>query len=334
MVQDQGMPRWSMRIGRGVQLRQHGELIAPVEGDLLVHVSVGPSGEAICLWTSSEGQRAIRASEEVPGFASFPVATADHPVTVRLVSQWPRPGEVVTVEGFELGFPKAQPLPGNRFLLVGTRCEWRPTGPDQNAIVVDGSGSVIVSTTFGDGIAHVLASPNGQVWVGYFDEGIFGNYGWGEPDSAPCPGASGLVRYGLDLEPAWSYPTGSPLGPIYDCYALGLNGEDSWTCYYDAFPVVRVRDGIVEGWRSEVDGPRAVVTDGSTAVLIGGYGRDALRLVRGSLDGGHFEKRSISRLALPKGADPRRTSMHSRDEELHVFVGTTWLKASLSDLSL
>ena len=38
----------------------------------------------------------------------------------------------------------------------------------------------------GDGIKHVQTTAAGDIWVGYFDEGVYGNYGWGnDPDSEP-----------------------------------------------------------------------------------------------------------------------------------------------------
>jgi hypothetical protein len=42
--------------------------------------------------------------------------------------------------------------------------------------------------------------------VGYFDEGIYGNYGWGLGDGPEPVGAYGIVRFSPDLEPAWHYP--------------------------------------------------------------------------------------------------------------------------------
>jgi hypothetical protein len=38
-------------------------------------------------------------------------------------------------------------------------------------------GQVVSQHVLGDGIGHVLATSTGQVWAGYFDEGIHGNYG-------------------------------------------------------------------------------------------------------------------------------------------------------------
>jgi hypothetical protein len=52
-----------------------------------------------------------------------------------------------------------------------------------------------------------------QVRAGYFDEGIYGNYGWGEADSEKPAGAYGIVRFSPGLEPAWHYPRYTEVGP-------------------------------------------------------------------------------------------------------------------------
>ena len=49
--------------------------------------------------------------------------------------------------------------------------------PHPNAVLYDADGQVVSEHVLGDGIGHALADSAGQVWVGYFDEGIYGNYG-------------------------------------------------------------------------------------------------------------------------------------------------------------
>jgi hypothetical protein len=61
---------------------------------------------------------------------------------------------------------------------------------------------VAAEKTIGDGVARVRVARSGHVWVGYFDEGVYGNYGWGGGGGGPAPlGAPGLVRFSPDLEP-------------------------------------------------------------------------------------------------------------------------------------
>ena len=61
--------------------------------------------------------------------------------------------------------------------MAGARCRRRPEGPNRNAVLYDADGQVVSEHVLGDGIAHLLATSTGQVWAGYFDEGIYGNYG-------------------------------------------------------------------------------------------------------------------------------------------------------------
>jgi hypothetical protein len=94
-------------------------------------------------------------------------------------------------------------MPGGRFLVAGARCRWQPGGPDRNAVLYDAGGQVVSEHVLGDGIAHVLAARTGQVWAGYFDEGLYRNYGWGLGDGPEPVGA-----YGSSGSP----PTCSPPG--------------------------------------------------------------------------------------------------------------------------
>ncbi|HEY6315534.1 MAG TPA: hypothetical protein VIY52_32665 [Streptosporangiaceae bacterium] len=102
-----------------------------------------------------------------------------------------------------------QPMPGGRFLVAGARCRWRRDGPDRNAVLYDAHGQVVSEHVLGDGIEHVLATSTGQVWVGYFDEGIYGNYGWGQADTQEPVGAYGIVRFSPDWNPPGTTP-GTP----------------------------------------------------------------------------------------------------------------------------
>ena len=93
-------------------------------------------------------------------------------------------------------------------------------------MLYDTDGQVVSEHVLRDGIAHVLATSTGQVWAGYFDEGIYGNYGWGRAESEEPVGAYGIVRFSPDLQPAWHYPKYTEAGPwdaISDCYALNVD---------------------------------------------------------------------------------------------------------------
>ena len=160
----------------------------------------------------------------------------------------------------------AQTLPGGKWLLVEARAR---VGQSANADVFDGSGQLVASWFLGDGIEHLQVSTAGDIWVGYFDEGV---YGGGQLEH------SGLVCFGQDGDPKLRFwqgiaePNGLP--PIDDLYALNVcrNG-DAWCCYYSDFPLVRLKDlQLQEAWREFPKKPvRAFAVNGARLLMVPAY---------------------------------------------------------------
>ncbi|WP_433890553.1 hypothetical protein [Streptomyces sp. CA-111067] len=178
----------------------------------------------------------------------------------------------------------------------------------------------------------MLTTPTGHIWVGYFDEGVYGNYGWGD-SGAPRPmGASGLVRFAPDLRMDWHFPweAGLSRGAISDCYALNVDGETAWTCYYTDFPIVRVRDGALTGWRNPVQGPKALAVEGSRAALFGGYAPERDRLAVGVLEDGDFHVTGEYLVLLPDDQPlPAEAQLLGRGPDLHVLTAGDWYRLGL-----
>lgn len=197
--------------------------------------------------------------------------------------------------------------------------------PDRNAIFYDTDGQVAGEATVGDGIEHVAVARSGHIWIGYFDEGVYGNYGWGDAETAPSVGAAGLVRFSPDLEPDWRFPShvDQPWGAISDCYALNVVGDTVWACYYTDFPVVRVEAGTVTGWHNTIaHGIRALAVRDATVALFGGYGPDHDRLVVATLGQNRLHQAAEYRLVLPDGSPvPPDAQVVGRGPDLHLIVG-------------
>ncbi|MFD7987430.1 hypothetical protein ACFV4M_29210 [Kitasatospora indigofera] len=318
--------------------RMHARIEPPSEGDRLITANIGPHGELVALWSTPEAAAALTARRTGPGGATFALARPERPAAARLTRQAPHARgfeAVVDVPDLGLAHCQVQPLPGDRFLVVGARCTWTPAGAEPNARVIDSTGQVVAEAVLGDGIEHVATTPAGRTWVGYFDEGVFGNNGWGDPDlGGPEPvGAAGLVRFDERLERVWDYPGSTRFGHIYDCYALNVADESAWACFYDGFPVVRVAEDAVSGWTNKASGVRAVVTDGLRCALVGGYGADHDRVVTGLLtDRGRLDVRGTTRLALPGGPAATGYTVTGRGDVLHVLTGTAHLRLDLDQL--
>ncbi|BCJ46980.1 hypothetical protein GCM10010168_35000 [Actinoplanes ianthinogenes] len=311
-----------------------GRLVPAEDGDVLVSVSVGPAGEAVALWTATTDHGALTSVTTSPGWATFPDARAARPAGARVTVHTPDGTRVVRIPSMPLAHATAQPLPDGRILVVAARCRWRPDGPDHNAIVYDPTGAPVSRHVFGDGIEHVYTTPSGGAWAGYFDEGVYGNYGWAGPGPSPV-GDCGLIRFGPDGALDWRFDELDDLPFIDDCYALNVTGETAWACYYSGFPLVRVQDGRATVWRNDLaHGARALLVGDGRVALAGGYRGDRDRLVVAELGDGVLHETGRYRLTLPGGDPlPDGARLVGRGPDLHVFAGPDWYRLRIDAVS-
>jgi hypothetical protein len=181
------------------------------------------------------------------------------------------PARRVHVRGELPSFHYVQALPEG-VLLVAARCVWRRGGADKNAVIVGDDGKVIRRLVLGDGINDVRATEAGEIWVSYFDEGVFGNRGWRNPGPEPI-GAPGLVCFDAEGETRARYDTtAAGTDMICDAYALNVDRDgDVWVYFYTEFPIVRVRRGRYTRWSCGRRGAHAIAAWESRALLVGGY---------------------------------------------------------------
>jgi hypothetical protein len=289
-----------------VAVPEHGRLTAPMADEALAAVSVGPCGEAVALWARLADLRALHA----PG----PGRRNPTPIPAHVVVQTADRTTITPIAAFDLPFCQVQPLPDGRILAVA--------GRGGAARIFDADGELVRQGRLGDAINHVLTTPSGHVWAGYFDEGIFG---------ADPLAHRGIARYTPELEPDWRYPTDPQVGPVDDCYTLNVDGEDAWSCYYSDFPVVRITDRTVTGWRTDLTGATALIADGDTCAVIGDGPRP--RVIVGRLADGRFQPTGERVLALPESPQPTGPlRMVGRGSQLHVFRGLQWFQIGLGDL--
>ena len=161
------------------------------------------------------------------------VANADYSV-LELSVDW-ESGTLINSNNYELGrhkpnFHFIQPIK-DKLLLLGARSFYRSnSGGEENAFIMDRTGEVYNKFCFGDGIAECIVLSDGKIITSYFDEGIFGNYGWDEPI-----GERGLVAWNENGEIIWQANH-----DIYDCYAINIDeAENLWFYFYTDFNLVK-----------------------------------------------------------------------------------------------
>lgn len=204
---------------------------------------------------------------------------------VKMRPNWQN-GGVDSIELLDLGahdimYPVVQPI-GENILLLGSRCCQHADGhADNNAVIINKSGEVVRDFCLGDGIEQCFVTSDGKIITSYFDEGVFGNYGWNYPI-----GSSGVIIWNEFGEKIWE----NTLYPVYDCYIMNIdNAEKLWFYYYDEFKIVRCGENEKdEIYDPEIDGGNfmMIADDGNTLIMDCGYDKHSdFKLIQLGHDG-------------------------------------------------
>lgn len=189
-----------------------------------------------------------------------------------------------------------------------------------SGVILTEHGQPCGSISLGDGIAHVRCSADDTIWARYFDQGVFG-------DSI---GRGGIVHFNRTGQPIWSYNQEGRSSTVLvdDCYALTLNGDELWSCFYSSFSIVRLKDGTEALWTNSVAGAEALAVDEPFIVLAGGYGSDASRLALLKLEGrearlvGSYKHPALDKAALISG----------QSSVIHMVKDLTWTRISVAEV--
>lgn len=143
-------------------------------------------------------------------------------------------------------------------------------GRGGDARILDRSGRLLRKLDLGDASEHLQTTPDGHIWVGYFDEGVFGN-GIGQA-GAICFDSEGhqLLRYN-------NLAREKGLPDIADCYALNVADDAVWLCYYTDFSLVCLKQMQVDRVWPQFGATRAVAIRGVSFVRFPAYGSPYLR---------------------------------------------------------
>lgn len=315
--------------GNPRKFEYRGGLQPPPGFDQLISVSVDLSGP-VALWAGAADEGEILDRAQNSGGASFPAARTSTGPQVALAAYTPgsrTPSHLTTMGALPVAHPLVQSLPDGGFLVVGARCGWRDEGPERNALVVEPDGTTRAEGTLGDGIAHMMIDASGTIWTGYFDEGIFGDLGWGGPGTQPL-GAAGIVRWSLDFEKTWEYRPVLDYR-LADCYTLNVSGDEVWACPYTDFPVLQIKDDLTTLHPTKgVDGPTGLLVAGDLVAFMGAYG-DGGSFLLGSLGDGLLNLQR-GELVMPDGQPVPRRSIICRGSLAHLFVGADWFTFDLA----
>ena len=248
----------------------------------------------------------------------------EHPVIGRL-SVFDGKAETEHIE-FELPvrFPIFSRCASGSWVMADIRC--RPG--DANAVLLSSEGAIMRRFRLGDGIEHLQCDINDNVWVGYFDEGVFGNDGWLQPGEKWPVSAAGLVKFGPDGSVLWRLPDSS----MADCYVLNVGRRKAWTYFYTDFPIVEI--DVVTGGTIErstgLRGGHCLACDGAHALLVGGYDADRNRLALLALG---QEAEVVARgIYIAEPPAPGTASLlTARDDVVHIVSNGLWRQLTVGE---
>jgi hypothetical protein len=305
------------------------ELPPPPEGWFLLSYSVSISGQLARMCATTDMRALWQRQSARAKIEGEPSPSLIPPGTRARIAVFDR---LECYEGpeFELEtrFPKFDRLPDGRWIVAYTRC---PVGM-KNARVIHPAGRVLDQLCLGDGIAHLQCDAEGGIWVGYFDEGVYGNFGWGGPGQPAPQGASGINRFDDAGRITWTYDS---LGPrIDDCYAMNVGPDGTWLYFYSDFPLMRVQpDGRYRFWQNRaITGARVLAVEGDDVVLLGGYRENRNRgaLLHLGIDqadlGCQFE------LGGAKGTPTPARFSAARGNEMHFVYDEAWYRITVGDI--
>ncbi|NEQ98066.1 MAG: hypothetical protein F6K30_15335 [Cyanothece sp. SIO2G6] len=268
---------------------------------------------------------------EQPGWASFAKTIPDTPQSYRIIAfQEDQLILDINIAAEEFNIHYIQPLPPNEILLVCARsCYRSPTDFEKNGRIYGFSGEFSREILLGDGIASVQTTSNGIIWTSFFDEGIFGNFGWIDPI-----GASGLVAWNSAGNRIYDFQPTDGLDIICDCYALNVESDtDVWLYYYTEFPLVHLHNQTIQSvWNMPIRGSDGFAVSGNRVLFRGGYDdQDTYHLFRLNSDG---RVKQLQQLQLANEIGQKITAERvvGRGSSLYILSSGLIYRADISSL--
>jgi hypothetical protein len=309
-----------------IQVAQCLDLDNLLAGFDLVSISIGPAGELYLLAVEAPADyRGVNAAGV--GFAKIVVdRTQDYVILCH------HDGETaqVRISGQRWNYHHIQPLPDGEILLVNARSRRRGKDDyDLNAKVLTDDGTQRREFLLGDGIQDVQTTADGRIWTSYFDEGVFGNYGWDDP-----VGWSGLALWNKSGELLYEYTPSEGLDWMCDCYALNVvSNEEAWCYYYTQFPLVRICNQQIQAfWDCPVQGAGGFALWQDMVLFRGDYDNRDLYYLFGLVDDGSMEACSVYRMVDKEGDALQPEMFASRGRFMFFTRGSRCYQVDLEDL--
>lgn len=307
-------------------------LVLPDSDASIVASSVDANGNALLLTASGDGQ-AEATAKETRGIGIFPKSRTAFELAFSLVVLSGAGAKVTKLPAMNIAFPYVDKFSDGGCLIVGARSTWRSKYDfDLNGALIERGAKTAKRVCFGDGIEDVGIDDANRIWISYFDEGVFGNFGWSHPGPTGL-GAGGVNCFDRSGELLWQHNREDATEHVDDCYAMNVSPLGIWFYFYTAFKVARVtEDFSVEYFDTPVGGSHSFVTDGHRFVFSSQYREPVTTFHATNFYKGKLVHRRKLSLSLPAGIKEDQIKMKARGDKLHVFTDKHWIVYDLASL--
>jgi hypothetical protein len=238
------------------------ELIHDFEDELidfqLVSTSIGPRLDVCSLFINQRPER-------IDGM--FPQTTTEEVYTYKVIIKKFEAERRLIIYDQSWNYHFVQTIDEDNILLACARSYFYSQDKyDLNAKVFDNNSKLVREFLLGDGIQDLKVTEDNHIWTSYFDEGIFGNYGWDEP-----VGSCGLRSWDNNGNTKYKYPI-TERYVICDCYALNVLADDNvWFYYYTDFNLAHLETNKIKFYSPEISGSDGFIIYHDYVLFRGGY---------------------------------------------------------------
>ena len=224
-------------------------------------------------------------------------------------------------------FPIVDRFPDGRWLVASARAI---VGADARILSAD--GDELSRIHLGDGIERLKIDNTAHIWVGWFDEGVFGNEGWIVPNlewPPSCYGLAAFDEFGQVAAQASDLPQELA---ISDCHAVNVIDAAAYACTCGDFPIalMSLREPL-RWWTTELSGTRALAIQPPHVVAVGGYGEESDRAVLLRLEDQDVAVIREWRLPFKAGFPVSVSLVDGRGEVLHIVHEGLWHRWRVAD---
>ena len=303
------------------QLNLLNDVREDLQGYIIIDSSLGPKNE-IC----------ILAIQNIPELidGSFPPTKTKEKNDYRVIIHDQDGKKIIELNNQNWNYHFVQPIDENNFLLVCARSYYYESGKyDLNAKVFDRFGNQIREFLLGDGIQNVYVTKENKIWTSYFDEGVYGNYGWEVPI-----GRNGLRAWDSNGNEIYQYPNSDQNKYfIDDCYALNIVAdEEVWFYFYLDFSLARYNNGQIEYFKPDIAGSDGFIMYDDFVLFRDGYGKHDNYILYRFSNSNNLERKCLLSFTDEQGEMIKADRISCRGSLILLIVGTQVYLADLKDI--